>query len=194
MLTVLERAQARANAPVFVCALMCLRSLVQVYTRARASVSAFSGKFQRVHRSAALFDRALGPGRPANLNAARKAIARDGAAGREHGAGGCGEEQAVATTVTAAYTDFRLFSLSLSLSLCCLPLPPSLFLPPSLPPSFPPSLLPSLSLPACLPAYPPASLPLQNSIYWPSNILHTPSNILSAPSNILHTTKNNQCM
>ena len=158
MLTVLERAQARANAPVFVCALMCLRSLVQVYTRARASVSAFSGKFQRVHRSAALFDRALGPGRPANLNAARKAIARDGAAGREHGAGGCGEEQAVATTVTAAYTDFRLFSLSLSLSLSAA----SLFLPPSssLPPSLPPSLLPSFPPSPCLPACLPTPLPL----------------------------------
>ena len=53
-------------------------------------------RFQRIQGSAALFDRVLGPGLPADPDAAGKAIARNGAAGRERIAGGCGAEQAAA--------------------------------------------------------------------------------------------------
>ena len=53
-------------------------------------------RFQRIHRSAALFDRAHGPCLPADPDAAGKAIARDGVAGRERVAGDCSAEQSAA--------------------------------------------------------------------------------------------------
>ena len=81
-------------------------------------------RFQCAHRSAALFDRARGQGRLADLDAARKAIATDSTAVRERGAGGCCAEQAAAAT-----------GCFLSFSACSLSRPP--FLPPSLPPSLP---------------------------------------------------------
>ena len=80
-------ALARADEPVSVHALMCSRSLG--YTRARALVSAFSAR-----PPAPPLNRARGPGQPADPDAHRKAIARDGSASRELGAGCCCEEQA----------------------------------------------------------------------------------------------------
>ena len=76
VLTVLERAPARTNALVLVRALICSLSLSCTHGRALVFV-----RFQHIHRRAALFDRARGPCLPADLDAAGKAIARDGAAG-----------------------------------------------------------------------------------------------------------------
>ena len=81
------------------CALSCVCVLSRVHKFLRAPVFL---RFQQARRSAALFDRAPCPGLPADPDAARKAIARDGAAGREHGTGGCGAVQAAAWVATAA--------------------------------------------------------------------------------------------
>ena len=89
VLTVLERAPARANALVLVLTLICSLSLSCTHGHALVFVC-----FQRIHRSAALFDHARGPCLPADPDAAGNAIARDGAAGRERVAGGCCAEQA----------------------------------------------------------------------------------------------------
>ena len=70
---------ARPDASVCVHTLMFSHPLV--YIRSRASISAFSAH-------ATLFDSARCPGRPADLDAARKAIAQDGKTGRERGARG----------------------------------------------------------------------------------------------------------
>ena len=91
VLTVLERAPARANALVLVLTLICSLSLSCTHGHALVFVC-----FQRIHRSAALFDHARGPCLPADPDAAGNAIARDGAAGRERVAGGCCAEQAAA--------------------------------------------------------------------------------------------------
>ena len=74
---------ARVRARSHMLSLSCTHGRAPVFVR-----------FQRIHRSAALFDRARGPGRPADLDAAGKAIARDCAAGRKRVAGSCGAEQA----------------------------------------------------------------------------------------------------
>ena len=112
VLTLLERAPARANALVLVLALICSLSLV--YTRARDCVCALSA-----HPPPR---RARGQCLPADPDAAGKAIARDCAAGRQRvagdrgaeqaaaarsrrllcGAGGCGAEQAAAAPVKTA--------------------------------------------------------------------------------------------
>ena len=65
VLTVLERAPARANALVFVRALICSLSLSCTHGRELVFVC-----FQRIHSRAALFDRTRGPGRPADPDAA----------------------------------------------------------------------------------------------------------------------------
>ena len=145
------RAQARADAPVCVSALICSRSVV--YTRSCARVPESS------ERRAALFDHARARGQRTSCET-------------ERGAGGCGAEQAAAATVTAATVKALPPSLppSLPLSLSLppslsvpqppsLPLPLPLSLPPSLPP---PSVPPSPCLPACLPAS--GCMPA----YWPA--------------------------
>ena len=61
------------------CALSCAWTLSRVHPFARGPVFL---RFQRARSCAAVFDRARGPGRPADPDAAQKTISKNGTAGR----------------------------------------------------------------------------------------------------------------